>query len=103
MAEGFADVLGPQRSGRPVEDGEDARVVRMLGRLRWGCGEPVGEAGDGLAGDREVLQVHLGLPQPGLQVVVLCAEVVGQGPGGVFLEAQGVEQGVDVHAAAACV
>jgi hypothetical protein len=49
-----------------------------------------------------VLQVRLGLPQPGLQVVDLCAEVVGQGPGGVFLEVQGVEQGPDVHAAAAC-
>jgi hypothetical protein len=29
-------------------------------------------------------------------------EVVGQVPGGVFLEVQGVEQGLDVHAAAAC-
>ncbi len=42
----------------------------------------------------------LGLPQPGLQVVDLCAEAVGQGLGGVFLEVQGVEQGPDVHAAA---
>jgi hypothetical protein len=28
-------------------------------------------------------------------------EVVGQVPGGVFLEVQGVEQGLDVHAATA--
>jgi DNA polymerase-3 subunit epsilon len=31
--EGRADVLGPQRSGRPVEDGEDMKVVGMLGRV----------------------------------------------------------------------
>jgi len=77
-------------------------VVRVPGQARREGREPVGEAGDGLAGDREVLQVHLGLPQPGLQVVDLCAEVVGQGPGGVFLEVQGVEQGLDVHAVTAC-
>ncbi|OKJ71192.1 hypothetical protein AMK31_35595 [Streptomyces sp. TSRI0107] len=69
-------------------------------RAEW---EPVGEAGDGLAGDREVLQVRLGLLQPGLQVVDVCAEVVGQGPGGVFLEVQGVDQGLDVQAVTACV
>ena len=46
--------------------------------------------------------MRLGLPQPGLQVDDLCAKVVGQGPGGVFLEVQGIEQGQDVHAATAC-
>ncbi|GAA2569230.1 hypothetical protein GCM10010398_68970 [Streptomyces fimbriatus] len=74
----------------------------MLGQVRCVGREPVGEAGDGLAGDREVLQVRLGLPQPGMRVVDLCAEVVGQGPDSVFLEAQGVEQGLDVHAASTC-
>lgn len=74
----------------------------MLGQLRRDGREPVGEAGDGLAGDREVLQVGLGLPQPGLQVVDLCAEFVGHGPGGVFLEVQGVEQGPEAHAGTAC-
>jgi hypothetical protein len=103
VTEGFADVLGPQRPGRVVEGGEDAGVVRMLGQGRCDGREPVGKAGDGLAGDREMLQVRLGLPQPGLQVVDLCAEVVGQGPGGVFLEVQGVEQGLDAHAAPTCV
>ncbi|MFG3137130.1 hypothetical protein ACGFZA_13060 [Streptomyces sp. NPDC048211] len=58
----------------------------MLGQVRRAGREPVGEAGDGLAGDREVFEVDLGLPQPGLQVVDLCAEVVRKGPGGVFLE-----------------
>lgn len=80
-----------------VEDGEDAAVVRALGQVRRDGREPVGEAGDGLASDREVLQVRLGLPQTGLQAVDLCAEVVGQGPGGVFLEIQGIERGPDVH------
>lgn len=84
-----------------VEDGDDAGVVRVLGQVRREGREPVGEASDGLARSREVLQVHLGLPQPGLQAVDLCAKVVGQGPGCVFLEAQGVEQGLDVHAATA--
>ncbi len=44
----------------------------------------------------------LGFPQLGLQVVDLCAEVADQGPGGVFLEVQGIEQGPDVHVATAC-
>ncbi|GGW82701.1 hypothetical protein GCM10010350_79350 [Streptomyces galilaeus] len=74
----------------------------MLGQVRRDGREPVGEAGDGLAGDREVLQVHLGLPQPGLQAVDLRTEAVGQRPGGFFLEVQGIEQGPDVHAATAC-
>ncbi|MEV6319411.1 hypothetical protein AB0M26_30780, partial [Streptomyces sp. NPDC051776] len=38
--------------------------------------------------------MRLGLPQPGLQAVDLGAEVVGQGPGGVFLKVQGIEQGL---------
>ncbi|XUL85318.1 hypothetical protein ACQ86D_00305 [Streptomyces galilaeus] len=53
----------------------------MLGQVRRDGRDPVGEAGDGLAGDREVLQVRLGLPQPGLQVVDLRTRVVGQGLG----------------------
>lgn len=80
-----------------VEGGEDAGVVQVLGQVRRDGREPVGEAGDGLAGDREVLQVRLGLPQPGLQAVDLCAEAVGQGPSGVFLVVQGIERGPDVH------
>ncbi|MFJ8111389.1 hypothetical protein [Streptomyces sp. NPDC096132] len=52
-AEEPADVLGSQGAGRLVEGGEDARVVRVVGQLGRGCGEPVSEAGDGLAGDRE--------------------------------------------------
>ena len=32
----------------------------------------------------------------------LGAEVLGQGPGGVFLDVQRVEQGLDVHAVTAC-
>ncbi|GLV79192.1 hypothetical protein Shyhy02_71920 [Streptomyces hygroscopicus subsp. hygroscopicus] len=88
MAEDLADVRGPQWSGRLVEHREDASVVRMPGQFRWGCGEPVGQAGDSLAGDREVLEVCLRLPQPALQVLDLCAEVVGQVQGGVFLEVQ---------------
>ncbi|MGW7578570.1 hypothetical protein [Streptomyces sp. NPDC054765] len=59
-------------------------------------------ARDGLPGHREVLEVRLGLPQPGLQIAALCAEVVGLGPGGVLLEVQRVEQGLDVHAVTAC-
>ncbi|GHJ26896.1 hypothetical protein TPA0910_13290 [Streptomyces hygroscopicus subsp. sporocinereus] len=81
MAEGLADVLGPQWSRSLVENGEDAGVVRMLGQFRRGGGDPVGEAGDGLAGDREVLEVCLGLPQPGLQALDLPSQVVGLGPG----------------------
>jgi hypothetical protein len=44
--------------------------------------------------------MRLSLPQPGLQVFDLCAEVVGQCLGGIFLKVQGFEQGLDVHAAA---
>ncbi|MEU0300619.1 hypothetical protein ABZ252_14280 [Streptomyces sp. NPDC006175] len=53
-------------------------------------------------GDREMLQMGLGLPQPVLQAVDLFTEVVGQNPGSLFLQFQGVEQGLDVHAATAC-
>jgi hypothetical protein len=35
-----------------VEGGEDVGVVRVLGQVRRDGREPVGEAGDGLAGDR---------------------------------------------------
>lgn len=63
-----------------------------------GCGEPVGEVGDGLAGDREALKACLGLPQPGPQVVDLRAKVDGQGPGGVLLEVQCLQEGANVHA-----
>lgn len=70
----------------------------MLGQLWRGGGEPVGEAGDGLVGDREVFEVCLSLPQPGLQVVDLRAEVVGQRPGGFLLDVQCLEEGLDVHA-----
>lgn len=65
----------------------------MFGQVRRDGRAPVGEAGDGLAGDRAVLQVCLGFPQPHLQVVDLCAEVVGQGPGGFFLEVQSISSG----------
>ncbi|MCX4501611.1 hypothetical protein OOK53_03695 [Streptomyces anulatus] len=84
VAKGFADVLGPQRPGRVVERVEDARVVRVLGQVRRDGGEPADEAGDGPAGDREVLRVRLGLPQPALQVLDLRTEAVRvrQGPGG---------------------
>jgi hypothetical protein len=45
-----------------------------------------------------VFEVGLGFPQPGLQFGDLCAEVVGQGPGGVLLDAERVEEELDVHA-----
>lgn len=45
-----------------VEGGEGAGVVRVIGQVRRDGREPVGKVGDGLAGDREVLHVHLGLP-----------------------------------------
>lgn len=37
-----------------------------------------------------------------LQFADLGAEVVGQGPGGVLLDAERVEQGLEVHALTAC-
>lgn len=73
----------------------------MLGQFRCGGGDPVGEAGDGLAGDREVFEVCLGLPQPALQAVDLSAQVVGLGPGGFLLDVQCLEERLDVHAATA--
>ncbi|GGX55510.1 hypothetical protein GCM10010341_90390 [Streptomyces noursei] len=69
----------------------------MLGKVGRGCREAVGEAGDGLAGDREALKVRLGLPQPCLQAVELRAKVVGQGPDGALLEVQCLQEGTDVH------
>ena len=39
-------------------------------------------------------------PELGLQGVDLGAEIVGQGPGGVFLEVECLEEGVEVHAPA---
>lgn len=47
-------------------------------------------------------ELGLGFPQSGLQFGDLCAQVVGRGPGDVLLDAERVEQGLDVHAAAAC-
>lgn len=49
-----------------------------------------------------MFEVGLGLPQPGLEFVDLGAEVVGHGPGGVLLDVERVEQGLDVHAVTAC-
>ncbi|MDX3326937.1 hypothetical protein [Streptomyces sp. NPDC008312] len=68
VVEGFADIASPKRVGGLIEDGEDAEVVRVLGQIRHGDlgGDPVGEGGDGLPGDREVFDVGLGLSQPGL-------------------------------------
>lgn len=81
VAESLADVPRPLWSGRVVEGVEDAGVVRVLGQVRWGSGKPVGEAGDGGAGDREMLQMGLGLPQPVLQAVDLFTEVMRPEPG----------------------
>lgn len=101
VVEGFADIAGPEGARGLVEDGEDAGVVRVLGRVRVG-GEPSAEGGDGLPGDGQVLEVGLGFPQPSLQFGDLCPEVVGQGPGGVLLDAERVEQGPDVHVVTVC-
>lgn len=65
-------------------------------------GEPFAQGGDGLAGDGQVFEAGLGFPQPGLQCGDLRAEVVGQGPGGVLLDAERVEHGLDVHALTVC-
>ncbi|WP_369777031.1 hypothetical protein [Streptomyces sp. R33] len=48
-----------------------------------------------------MFEVGLGFPQPGLQFGDLGAEVVGQDPGGVFLDAERVDQGLNVHAVTA--
>lgn len=76
----------------------------MLGQVGRGGlgGKPVSESGDGLPGDRQVLEVGLGLPQPALQFGDLSSQVVGQGPGSVFLDVECLEQGLDVHAFTAC-
>lgn len=44
-----------------------------------------------------MFELGLGFPQPSLQFGDLCAEAVGQGPGGVLLDLERVEQGLDVH------
>jgi hypothetical protein len=49
-----------------------------------------------------VLEVGLGLPQPPLHFGDLCAQVVGQGPGGVLLDVECLAQGLDGHAGTAC-
>lgn len=45
VVEGLADLAGPQRAGSLVGDGEDARVVRVLGKVGRVClvGNPVSE------------------------------------------------------------
>ncbi|MEU2353527.1 hypothetical protein [Streptomyces misionensis] len=93
VIEGFADAAGSEGAGGFVEDGEDAGVVRVLGQVRRvGLdGNPVGEGRDGLPGDRQVFEVGLGFPQPGLQSLDLGADVVGQCPGGILLLAERVE------------
>lgn len=103
VVEGLADVASPEGADGLVEEGEDAGVVRGFGHAGRGGlgGQPVGEGGDGLPGDREVFEVGLGLPQSTLQFADLRAEFVGQGSGGFFLEAERVEQGLDVHAVTA--
>ncbi|MFB7113318.1 hypothetical protein [Streptomyces sp. NPDC056291] len=77
MVEGFADVAGPEGAGGLDEDGEDTGIVRVLGQAGRGSPgrEPVSESSDGLPGDREVLEMGLGLPQPALQFSDLRAEV----------------------------
>ncbi|MFF5393149.1 hypothetical protein ACFY5H_33340 [Streptomyces sp. NPDC013012] len=74
----------------------------MLGQVRRDGWEPVGEAGDGLPGDREVFEMGLGLPQPVLQFADLRAEVVAQGPGGVLLDAErfAAERAIELPASA---
>ncbi|WP_173675184.1 hypothetical protein [Streptomyces sp. fd1-xmd] len=49
-----------------------------------------------------MFEVGLGLPQAVLQFADPVAEVVGQGPGGFLLDAERIEQGLDVHTATAC-
>lgn len=75
VVEGFADITGSEGAGG---------VVGQVGRGGPGR-EPVRESSDGLPGDRQVFEVGLGLLQPGLQFGDLCAEIAGQGPGGVLL------------------
>lgn len=72
----------------------------MLGPLGRGSPgrEPVSESVDGLPGDREVFEMSLDLPKPALQFLDLCAEAVGQGPGGVLLDVERFEQRLDAHA-----
>ncbi|GLV76364.1 hypothetical protein Shyhy02_43640 [Streptomyces hygroscopicus subsp. hygroscopicus] len=90
MAEGLADGLGSQWSGGLVEHGEGGGSpgARAVPAGRRGGGDRVGEVGDGLAGDREVFEVCLGLPQPGPQALDLPSQVVGLGPGGFLVDVQ---------------
>jgi hypothetical protein len=92
-----------RRGAGLVEDGDDAGVIRVLGQVQHDGlgGDPVGEGGDGLSSDREVLEMGFGLPQSSVQLLDLGAEVVGQGPGRVFLSIQCFEQRLDVHAVTA--
>lgn len=82
VAEGFADVTGPEGAGGRVEDGEDLGVVRCSGRSGGAAGSRFSEAGDGLQDDREVFEAGLSLPQAAVQFGDLSAKVVGQGPCG---------------------
>lgn len=71
------------RGGSPgVRQLQTSCRVGALGR------DSVGEAGDG-----EVFQTEFGLVGLGLQGVDLGAETVGQGPGGVFLKVECLEEG----------
>lgn len=49
-----------------------------------------------------MFQTQFGLVELGLQGVDLGAETVGQGPGGVFLKVECLEEGVEVHAPVTC-
>ncbi|MGX1027422.1 hypothetical protein RKD37_002624 [Streptomyces ambofaciens] len=49
-----------------------------------------------------MFEVGLGFPQSSLQFGDLCAEAVGHGPGGFLLDAERVEEGLDVHAVTVC-
>lgn len=58
-SEGFAQVAGPHRASGVGEDGQDllvGRMVRRGGRRgRFGDGEVVGDAQEGLSGDPQVV------------------------------------------------
>ncbi|MFD8133655.1 hypothetical protein [Streptomyces mirabilis] len=102
----MADVAGPQWACGVVEDGEDAWVVRVLGQLQTSCRTDCldrgsgGEADHVRARDGEVFQMQFGPAELGLQGVDPGAEIVDQGPGGVFLKVECLEKGVQVDARA---